>query len=562
MRHSTGEEASCSTPKRQKLACDNNVFQSVDEDDYFIFVNFKLLKTMLTSICKCPSCGDVIDMHNVAESRMGFATKLKVFCLSCSWMHQSFMSKECLQEGRSTRSPFEVNIRVVAAFREIGRGHSGIEHFSRCMNMYGISQTACRKLTLKLAEAYEAAADASMKGAAAEVRASGGEQIQGNTVCQCSLDGSWQERGHSSLNGVVTAISNGKYIDAKVYSKKCKACERWESRKGPEAYEQWQLGRYCKINHKQSSGAMEAVGASDIFCSSVTKHKLIYKDFIGDGDTSSFKKVVDAKPYVEFGIIPNKLECIGHIQKRLGNRLRLLRKQYKNTSTPLSGRGRLTDKIINSLQNYFGLAIRQNQGELYAMKKAIGAILWHSTEFEDPEYRHRFCPWGNDSWCKWQKSKSLVGCKFKEKQGMPLWIHEILKPVFQNLSEEELLSKCLHGQTQNCNEALNNIIWTECPKNVFVEREVLEIGVNSAILEFNEETKGFYKVLNAVNMQPGIITEHSSSKKLSKKLRNTVKKQSDFVKKRRKHLRGVTKGFTDMEKEQEGGESYVPGGFS
>ena len=216
------------------------------------------------------------------------------------------------------------------------------------MNMAGISETAYRKLNQRFADAYEAGADVSMKVAASEVRALGREQIQGNTVCQCSLDGSWQKRGHSSLNGLVTAISNGKCIDAKVYSKKCKACEIWESRKGTDEYEKWKLDHDCKINHQQSSGAMEAAGASEIFCTSIAKHRRIYKDYIGDGDTSSFKEVVNAKPYIEYGIIPNKLECIRHIQKRLGNHPRLLRKQHKNTSTPLSGRGKLTDKMINS----------------------------------------------------------------------------------------------------------------------------------------------------------------------------------------------------------------------
>ena len=61
-----------------------------------------------------------------------------------------------------------------------------------------MSQTACRKLNHRLAEGYEAAADASMKGAAAEVSESGGETLQGTTVRQWSLDGSWQKRGHSS----------------------------------------------------------------------------------------------------------------------------------------------------------------------------------------------------------------------------------------------------------------------------------------------------------------------------------------------------------------------------
>ena len=32
----------------------------------------------------------------------------------------------------------------------------------------------------------------------------------------------------------------------------------------------------------------------------------------------------------------------------------------------------LTDKAINTLQNYYGMAIRQNKNDLYSMKKAVG----------------------------------------------------------------------------------------------------------------------------------------------------------------------------------------------
>ena len=42
---------------------------------------------------------------------------------------------------------------------------------------------------------------------------------------------------------------------------------------------------------------MEAPGAVAMFSSSVEKHKLIYSKYIGDGDTSSFKEVVNGKQY-------------------------------------------------------------------------------------------------------------------------------------------------------------------------------------------------------------------------------------------------------------------------
>ena len=58
-----------------------------------------------------------------------------------------------------------------------------------------------------------------------------------------------------------------------------------------------------------------------MFSSSVEEYKLIYSKYIEDGDTASFKEVINAKPYNHFGIIPIKLECLGHVQKRLGMHL-------------------------------------------------------------------------------------------------------------------------------------------------------------------------------------------------------------------------------------------------
>ena len=275
---------------------------------------------------------------------------------------------------------------------------------------------------------------------------------------------------------------------------------------------------------------------------------------------SSFKEVANSEPYKAFGIKPTKLECIGHVQKRLGNRLRSLRNSYKNTATPLSGRGKLTDKVINSFQNYFGLAIRQNQGQLYAMKKAVGAVLWHCTDFDDNSYRHRFCPTGETTWCKWQREKEH-GVQQQSKTSIPKWIHDLLKPIFEELSSDELLSRCLHGQTQNANECLNGIIWSKCPKNIFIQRDILEIGVNSAIIEFNDGPTGIYNVLKHFKIRPGTLTKDSSIKKLMKRIKKTDKLALKAVKNRRKKLRSMKKGFLDSEREKEGGESYVAGGF-
>ena len=70
---------------------------------------------------------------------------------------------------------------------------------------------------------------------------------------------------------------------------------------------------------------------------------------------------------------------------------------------------------------------------------------------------------------------------------MPIVIHQLIKPIFTDLSNGGLLLKCLHGKTQNANDSNNNIIWTKCPKNIYVQRNVLEIGVASAVIYFNDK---------------------------------------------------------------------------
>ena len=70
------------------------------------------------------------------------------------------------------------------------------------------------------------------------------------------------------------------------------------------------------------------------------------------------------------------------------------------------------------------------------------------------------CPNSENNWCKYQLDKINGTQKYKYTITIQLTYFISFKPIFQDLSKEELLSKCLHSQTQNTNEALNTIIWT------------------------------------------------------------------------------------------------------
>ena len=66
------------------------------------------------------------------------------------------------------------------------------------------------------------------------------------------------------------------------------------------------------------------------------------------------------------------------------------------------------------------------------MKKAVGAILWHCTDFS--EDRHRFCPSGKNSWCKFLKDKVTGKTTHKNRINLSQGIFKIIKPIFQDLA--------------------------------------------------------------------------------------------------------------------------------
>ena len=214
--------------------------------------------------------------------------------------------------------------------------------------------------------------------------------------------------GFSSLHGAVVETSlNSKVVDYTMMTKYSKCCAAWEQKKGVDDYEVWKASHSCSVNHRSSAGAMEAAGATELFNTSIGKNNFRYVNYLGDDDSVSYSKVEEPKPYGP-DLKITKLECVGHVQKRLSTRLHKLRISYKGTvlcgCKPLSGRRWLTDVAINTLQN-FGMAIRQSAGSLYPTNKAVAAALFHCTDIPDVE-RHMFCLRTATTWCKWENMQS------------------------------------------------------------------------------------------------------------------------------------------------------------
>ena len=474
-------------------------------------IDMSILNNII-QLLACPHCcHESLSIKELTKKKRGFASTLVVVCSNCKYCNEFLTSKIC-----NNKAGCDVNRRSVYAMRSIGVGYTGLRKFAMLMNMPPpMTANNYSKINKLCRTAAKTVAEKTMSDAAVSVREI--QRVDDDTVADIgvSIDGTWQRRGYSSLNGVVVAISvdTGKVVDCEPMTRFCNSCAIYERHKTKDtvAYNSWKASHLCKINHRGSAPSMEAEGAKRIFSRSIQSRKLRYTQFYGDGDSKSHTTVKEIYP----GVTVRKFECIGHVQKRVGNRLRNLRKKQKS----VGGKGKLTLHTIDKLQNYYGIAVRSNTGNLKAMQKAIHATLFHVASSKENNY-HTHCPPGSKSWCAAQRDKANNTNLYKPGVGLPIGVIAHVKPVFEDLSKPELLEKCLHGKTQNRNESFNGMIWDRVPKTAHVGFDTLEFGMYDAICNFNIGRKASLDILEMlkVNIEPYTVKGciYSNEKRISR----------------------------------------------
>ena len=194
------------------------------------------------------------------------------------------------------------------------------------------------------------------------------------------------------------------------------------------------------------------------------------------------------------------------------------------------------------------------------MKSAVLATLFHVASSKQNNWHYPHCPTGDDSWCKYNMDRAKHTATYTPGPGLPLEIVLKIKPVFEDLSKEEELQKCLHGKTQNANESFNGTIWDRVPKVNYVSLPTLEFGVYDAVANFNIGRKATVLIYELLNMEPGIYTLKGCDIINSRRLWLAEYRSNKVNKARRQLLR--TKKMKKMDKFIETEEkSYEAGGF-
>jgi len=145
----------------------------------------------------------------------------------------------------------------------------------------------------------------------------------------------------------------------------------------------------------------------------------------------------------------------------MGSRLRNLKKTNK-----FGGKEKLTDVFIKKLTKNYGLAIRRNPNSKDDMKKAIMATYYHMISTNE-QPQHQYCPLGADSWCAYRVAEaSNETLSYNHRPPLHQDVQKKILPIYEDLSRDDLLTRCLGGYTHNANESFNATVWRLAPKHL------------------------------------------------------------------------------------------------
>lgn len=189
------------------------------------------------------------------------------------------------------------------------------------------------------------------------------------------------------------------------------------------------------------------------------------------------------------------------------------------------------------------------------MKESIKATQCHMIEDKSLslEKQHRHCPKGKNTWCKFWADKQNQTNTYDNSKRLPEVFMKELDPIFERLSDESLLTRCLQGLTQNQNESVNAQLWSKCSKTTFVGVRRVRIAVCETVTVFNTGAANKAVIMDLSGVNPGASMLKALREQDKKRIKSAGQKVSLKYRKQRKNLRAKRKS--------KGEESYSSGAF-
>ena len=525
---------------------------------------FKMLR------CTNRICNGPLRLHKFAYSD-GLQSKFVLHCTHCHLVVANFSSSLYENEKpmeainstvKSRYRPSEVNIRAMVAVHATSLSWQDFRLTCALLDLQVPGRNLRQRALDNFKEATCKVTEDTMKLAARDVSRhidSIPSNIDGAVRCNVSFDASWHRRGHYSNQGfgaVIDSVS-GKVLDYDLLQRVCRKCLLWPEERRvsePEEYASFSSEHeaVCTANFSGTSQAMEGAIAIKLWKRSVSQNQLVYSTYIGDGDSSSFKKLIVSDPY-EGQENVRKEECLGHVQKRLKKHL----KKASSTSPAIA------KSKVERVGQLYALVVVQNRGNSpEVIQLALNNLLDHLGE------QHSNCPCKPDSWCYFARALA-------ERDMDPSFpIPPLRKPyltdsevargreVFNTFASLAMCSSITMGKTQNSNEALHSVVWHNSPKAKYVGQKSIRCSTALAIGSFNEGSLSLAAVLN----EYGITLSYSSLIHLAERdrCRNFKKERAilETIKRRRRYLKVRTSAAEGSRRRREKAASkYATGRF-
>ena len=175
--------------------------RKTDNNEGYRLFDIQIFEDIVSSLA-CPDCFEKgLYVEENPSKKKGFACFISVMCEHCDYVKETYTSKEVDKQTVSQgMNPYEINIRAVYASRSCGLGHTGLEKLCCALNLpKPMTVMNYNKVSNYVRDATKLVAETSMNNAVRDLKKGSTNVVDiGVTV-----DGSWQRRGFSSMNGVV-----------------------------------------------------------------------------------------------------------------------------------------------------------------------------------------------------------------------------------------------------------------------------------------------------------------------------------------------------------------------
>lgn len=250
-------------------------------------------------------------MAMTSENRIGLTSIFSITCLLCKSMFKI----------KNTMEP--LNKMAVEGSISAGCGRAELDRIAAAMDLPVMSYHTYQQAQDIVFDEWEVTAWEEMRKAGEMEKEAalkeGRVTKDGTPIIDVLLDGCWCKRSYrtnySALSGAAVIIGRrfGQVLFMAVKNKYCCICARAEKvNETPRKHE-------CFRNYSGSSTGMESTIIAEGFKQSVDMHGLVYGRFIADGDSSTYAKILETRPYPSVTV--EKLGCKNHILRNFSNKM-------------------------------------------------------------------------------------------------------------------------------------------------------------------------------------------------------------------------------------------------